>query len=82
MGEKSQTEKAIIEALKARDDRREPTSVQQGHQYSLSLTPTTQIGFTKMSDMYGEPRHSTSDKENSSPSNSHQKYTIERAKHS
>ena len=82
MGEKSLTEKAIIEALKARDARREPASVQQGHQYSLSLTPTTQIGFTKMSDMYGEPRHSPTDKENSSPSNSHQKYTIERAKHS
>ena len=82
MGEKSLTEKAIIEALQARDARRERSSLQRGHQHSPSLTPTTQVAYTKMSDMYGEPRHSPNNKDDSSPSNSHQKYTIDRTKHS
>merc|ERR1712223_1231112 len=53
VGEKSLTEKAIIEALQARDARMGRSSLQRSYQqpkiseYSPSSTPTTQIGFTK-----------------------------------
>ena len=54
MGEKTATEKAIIDALQARDEWQRRKSLQ--HTLSKSTkpsTPTTHMGFTKMSDMYG-----------------------------
>jgi len=88
VGEKSLTEKAIIEALQARDARMGRSSLQRSYQqpkiseHSPSLTPTTQIGFTKMSDMYGESRHSPKNEDESSSIHSHQKYSIPRTSHS
>ena len=57
VGEKSATEKAIIEALRQRDiwARRKALHHPQPKtsEHSSSTTPTTQIGLTKLSDMYG-----------------------------
>lgn len=57
VGEKSETEKAIIEALRSREvwQRRKPLHHPQPKSYerSSSSTPTTQIGLTKLSDTYG-----------------------------
>ena len=88
MGEKSLTERAIIEALQARDARRKRASLQRDYQtpkiseHSPSITPTTQMGFTKMSDIYGGNRHSPKTEEEESSLQSHQKYIIDRTKHS
>ena len=53
MGEKSPTEKAIIEALQIRDVWQRRKSLQypqrKSSEHGVSSTPTTQIGFTKMS---------------------------------
>ena len=57
MGEKSATEKAIIEALQIRDVWQRRQSLQypqpKSNEHGPSSTPTTQIGFTQMSNMYG-----------------------------
>ena len=56
MGEKSPTEKAMIEALQARDvwQRRKSLQHSQTKISQSSSTPTTQMGFTKLSEIYGE----------------------------
>ena len=57
MGEKSETEKAIIEALRSREvwQRRKPLHHPQSKSYERGSpsTTTTQIGLIKLSDMYG-----------------------------
>ena len=67
MGEKTATEKAIIEALQARDVWQRQKAREQSRSKSIehgpsSTTPTTQIGFTKLSDMYGADEASLSSK--------------------
>lgn len=80
MGEKSLTERAIIEALQARDARKQRSSLQRDYQtpqiseHSPSISPSTQMGFTKMSDMYGERRHSPKTEEESSLQSHHKQF--------
>jgi len=66
VGEKTATEKAIIEALQARDVWQRQKAREQSRSKSIehgpSSTPTTQIGFTKLSDMYGADEASLSSK--------------------
>ena len=80
VGEKSATEKAIIEALQARDVWKKRKSLPHSQQHKISehgppSTPTTQFGFTKMSDMYGGDSPENIDE----PSH-HQKFDNDRKK--
>ena len=78
VGEKSMTEKAIIEALQAREvwQRRKSLQHSQAKISEPSSTPTTQLGFTKMSDIYGGNSPTNIDE-----SFNHQKYDKDRTKH-
>lgn len=78
VGEKSPTEKAIIEALQAREVWQRRISLQhsQARTSEPSSTPITQLGFTKMSDIYGGDSPTNLDE-----SSHHQKYDKDRTKH-
>lgn len=80
MGEKSPTEKAIIEALQIRDVWQRRKSLQypqrKSSEHGASSTPTTQIGFTKMSDMYGSDSPKNTDE-----APRHPKYDRDRTNH-
>jgi len=80
VGEKSATEKAMIEALQSREVWQRRASLQypqnNQNQHGSSSPPTTQIGLTKLSDMYG------SDSANNTDVTSDQsKYDRDRTKH-
>lgn len=80
VGEKSPTEKAIIEALQIRDVWQRRKSLQypqpKSNEHRSSSSPTTQIGFTKMSDMYGSDSAKNTDE-----SPRHPKYDRDRTSH-
>ena len=80
VGEKTPTEKAIIEALRIRDVRQRQKTRQypqpKSHDHRSSSSPSSQISFTKMSDMYG-----SDSPKNTEESSRHHKYDRDRASH-